>query len=556
MAMSDRDKAIPPPLTTGIERLDSVLGGGLPEYSLNVIIGEPGSGKTTLAHQIAFANASSARPVLYFAALGEPSLKMLRYQQRFSFYDAAKVGESLHFVSLADAAATEDRAGLIDLILRRLDEHRASLVVLDSFRAMFPSVSPAELQAFNQTLALRLTAYQVTTILVGEYSEEALQDHPIYAIADGVISLRQSVIRNSMVRKLRVCKMRGQDPQPGLHTIRITQDGLQVFPRMLKPLDTAAATPSTRLISTGIEGLDEMLGGGTFEGSSLIVAGPTGSGKTTVGIQFIAEGVRRGEAGVVALFEETVAKYIQQAHGFGVDLQKMIDDKMVELVFYRPLDLSMDETLYSIQSAIQRVGARRVVIDSVTALESALAPSFREDYHESLYRLIGAVTGQAVSILMAVEIATSYAELQFTPHAVSYLTHDIILQRYFELEGRLRTFMSVVKTRGRKHESDLRGYVITNKGIQVGPVLSDFEGIISAVPRRVGVRAEDYPGLTEDERAVLSAVQSAGDTTLDQLRSATHLPSKQVKHALRRLVELAYVKRIAKLSRSVFRARG
>lgn len=482
--MSKRQLELPPPLLTGVDNLDDVLGGGIPLYSFNVIIGEPGSGKTTLAHQIAFANASPEHKVLYFTALGEPTLKMLRHQQNFSFYDVSKVGESLHFVSLAREAMAEDKGGLVEVLLREVDEHRASLVIVDSFRAMFPSSSPAELQQFHQELATRLTGYQTTTIMVGEYSEENFQGHPVYAIADGVIALRQAVMGNSMVRKLRVCKMRGQDPQPGLQTIRITKHGLRVFPRLLHPIDTRPGLPSTRLISTGIPGLDEMLGGGTFEGSSLIVAGPTGSGKTTIGISFIAEGVRRGEPGVIALFEETVAKFILQASGFGVDLQKMIDDKMVELVFYRPLDLSVDETLYSIQEAIKHVGARRVVIDSITGLESALAPSFREEYHESLFRLIGAVTGQGVSILMAIETTTNYAELQFTPHAVSYLTHDIILQRYYELDGQLRTLMSVVKTRGRKHSPDIRDYVITDKGIELGGVLSDLEGVITAVPRR------------------------------------------------------------------------
>ncbi len=546
--MSDRRRDGPAPLTTGIEKLDQVLGGGLPIYSLNVIIGEPGSGKTTLAHQIAFANASSERRVVYFTALGEPSLKMLRYQQDFAFFDIAKVGESLLFVSLAHEALEEDRSRLVEVLMREVEQHRASLVIVDSFRAMFPSSSRAELQQFHQDLATRLTAYEATTILVGEFSEKAFQNHPVYAIADGVLSLRQAIQGNSMVRKLRVCKMRGQDPQPGLHTIRITQAGMQVFPRMLDPIEITKGPASTRLISTGIQGLDDLLGGGTFEGSSIILAGPTGSGKTTVGIQFIAEGVRRGEHGVIALFEETVAKYIQQANGFGVDLQKLIDAKQVELVFNRPLDLSMDETLYAIQSAIRHVGARRVVIDSITGLESALAPSFREEYQESLYRLIGAVTGAGISILMAVEISTSYAELQFTPHAISYLTHDIILMRYFEMDGQLRTLMSVVKTRGRKHSPDLRGYVITNKGIEVGPVLSEFEGVITAVPKRRGAGAEDFPGLTDEERGLLTVLLGAKDASLDQLEKATHLPRKVLKQGLKRLVDLGYVTRDAKPS--------
>jgi circadian clock protein KaiC len=471
-------------LTSGIDRLDLILGGGIPEFSFNVIMGEPGSGKTTLVHQIVFANATTEKPALYFTVLGEPTIKMLRYQQQFSFFDSDKVNDSIHFTNLGDLALAGDLSKTLDAIQEHIDRVEPAIVVVDSFRTLI-TPNANGLQEFVQKLAVRLTSSQATTFLVGEYTDEDRKQNPVFTLADGIIELTQEVTRNSMVRKLRVQKLRGGDPQPGLHTVRISADGLQVFPRMIKPVEEQQTFVSREMISTGVPGLDEMLGGGTFEGSSIIAAGPAGSGKTTIGIHFIAEGVSRGEPGVMAIFEETVPKYLAQAGGFGVDLQKMIDEGQVEMVYIRPLDLSVDETLYAIQSAVERVGARRVVIDSISAMENALAPTFKQDYAESLYRLIGALTGVGISIMMTVEITTSYDELQFTPHSISFLTHDIIMLRYFELDGQLRSLVTIIKTRGRKHSTEIRAFEITSEGIKVGRVLNDLRGVITAVPERL-----------------------------------------------------------------------
>jgi circadian clock protein KaiC len=182
------------------------------------------------------------------------------------------------------------------------------------------------------------------------------------------------------------------------------------------------------------------------------------------------------------IFEETAPKYLDQAKALGVDLEEMRREGLVEIVYVRPLDLSMDETLYAIQSAVDKVGAKRVVLDSISGLEAALAPAFKEDFLESLYRLLGALTGVGVTIVLTVEATEAYNEMRFTPHPISFLTHDIVLQRYFEIDGELRTFLTVVKTRARGHSRDLRAYDVTSKGIVVGKRLSEFTGIITAVP--------------------------------------------------------------------------
>ena len=224
-------------LPTGVSGLDEVLGGGLPEYSFNLLVGPPGAGKTTLAQQIIFALASPERPALCFTMVGEPPLKMLRYQQQFAFFDPARVGESIRFIDLTDMVQEQELDAVLAAIVRQVEETNPGLVVVDSFQAVARAAGgaagdPMSLQRFVQRLAVHLTSWQATTFLVSGAVDAELRDTPVYTIADVILQLAQVVDRNSVVRKLQVVKSRGQAPMPCLHTFRIDQRGLRVYPRM------------------------------------------------------------------------------------------------------------------------------------------------------------------------------------------------------------------------------------------------------------------------------------------------------------------------------------
>lgn len=546
-------------LASGVPRLDDVLGGGFPEYSFNLIAGDPGSGKTTLAHQVMFANATEARPSIYFTILGEPALKMLRYQQQFTFFDIEKVNKAIHFINLSEQAMEGNLTKVLESIVSYVEKLNPSIIVVDSFRTLVRASSESEpgemlLSEFVQRLAMHLTSWQVTSFLIGEYEEQDMRENPIFTMADGIVVLSQNVERNSMVRKVRIPKVRGQAPQPGLHSVRIEDTGVQVYPRMIKPIEEAQSKLPSKLISTGIKGLDEMMGGGTLTGNTLLVAGPSGSGKTTVAIQFIAEGVKQDEPGVIAIFEETTQKYMDQGQGFGYDLEKMVQQHKLEMVYIRPLDLSVDETLYAIQAAVDRVGAKRVVIDSISGLQAALAPTFEMDFRESLYRLLGAMTGVGITVLMTAEVTESYNELRFTPYTISFLTHDILLQRYVEIEGELRRLMTVIKTRGRKHSCALRAYEVTDKGIVVGEVLKQYRGLISAIPElRESAQPMAHKGLTDREVMVYQKLSQSGDARVKDLTKSTQLKSAELVPALERLVTLGLAKKVKKKGEIVYR---
>ena len=487
--MNEQNKVTLHQVSTGVPELDTVLGGGLPEYSFNIIAGMPGTGKTTLAHQIMFANATPESPALFFTVLGEPTLKMLRYQQQFSFFDAAKLESSIRFINLSDTVLEGDLGAVLERIKAEVEAASPGLVFVDSFRTLVRKsqsvpASELELQGFVQRLALYLTSWQATTFLIGEYTEGETQNNPVFTVADGLLWLFQSIERNSVVRKLQVIKLRGQESIPGLHTLRITDHGLQVFPRTYGLIGRDRAMPSGKRQSTGVPGLDEMMAGGIPLGDSVLVAGPSGCGKSALATQFIAEGVRQGQPGVIAIFEERPRNYIERAGLLGLGLSEKIADGKLKILYLRPLDLSVDEALRAMLDAVEEIGAQRVVIDSMTGFELALAPAFRQDFRESLYRMIVALTGAGVTVMTTVETVSSFTDLRFTPQAISFLSDDIILQRYVEIKGQLRRIVLVVKMRGGNHSKEIREYEITSEGLVVGKHMSDYKGLISGLPER------------------------------------------------------------------------
>ena len=472
-------------LATGVPGLDEVLGGGLPEFSFNLIAGPPGCGKTTLAHQMMFALATPERPALFFTVLGEPPLKMLRYQQQFDFFDSEAISRSVRYINLAD----DTLAGDLDEVLRRIvievEAHTPALVFVDSFRSVVlasqTQVNPNNnLPQFVQQLGMLMTTWQATTFLIGEYFDET-DTNPVFTVADGLIWLRQSVQRNSMVRKMEIMKMRGQPTLPGLHTFRIDSSGLRVFP----PASLSATDERKPLkgeqaerVKTGVQGLDEMLGGGLPKGYSLLVAGPSGSGKSIMASTFLAEGVRNGETGVIAVFEQ------RPNHLCNADLAALILEDKVGLVESHSPDLSIDEIVHLLLNEIRRLGASRVVIDSLSGFEMAVAPTFREDFRESLSRLVSALTGIGVTVLMTSELEDRYTDLRFSPYGTAFLTDAIIVQRYIEVDSRLLRILGVVKLRASAHSDELRLYHIDRNGLQVGGMLQGREGLLGGRPTK------------------------------------------------------------------------
>jgi circadian clock protein KaiC len=472
-------------LPTGVPGLDALLGGGLPEFSFNLIAGTPGSGKTTLAHQIMFSLAAPDYRALFFTVLGEPTLKMLRYQQQFSFFDHSKINQSIRFVNLAPDLLEGNFDRVLARIAAEVKEYGPSLVFVDSFRSVVQSVRSNEqnmpdLQRFVQQLGMQMTSWQATSFLIGEYLEPEAESSAVFTVADGILWLSQNMHRNSMVRKMQAVKMRGQAQVPGLHTFRIGDAGLQVFPRaIIQPAEMVGqvSTGSTERISMGIAGLDEMLGGGLPAGYSLLAVGPSGSGKTILATAFLAEGARRGEPGVIAAFEKSPSQLLNNK------LSALVSAGQVGVIDTRALDLSIDETLHDILRMIDRMQAKRVVIDSLSGFELALAPQFSEDFRGSLYRMVAELTSKGVTILMTSELEDRYTDLRFSPFGSAFLADAILVQRYVEIAGQFKRVFSIIKVRGSDHSKDIRLFDISDEGIVIGECLSEYDGVMSGHPK-------------------------------------------------------------------------
>ncbi|WP_228536119.1 ATPase domain-containing protein [Noviherbaspirillum malthae] len=455
-------------LPTGVPGLDTLLAGGIPKYSFNVITGSPGSGKTTLAHQIMFALANPKRKALFFTVMGEPPLKMLRYQQQYSFFDPGKVGPSIRYLNLAEDLQKEGFDGVLDRILKEVRDFEPELIFVDSFKSVVQATkdtvqSTASLQYFVQRLGIHLASWQATTFLLGEYAEAAQEENPIFTVADSIIHLSQEFEEDEMVRKIGVIKMRGTAHQTGLHRFRITDHGLQVFPRLLGGIvasrhNAPRAKSLGQRLSTGCTGLDDMLDGGLPAGYSTIVLGPPGCGKTMLGTSFLGAGARIGEHGIIVSFEHSLS------HSVNTQLDALIEQGSVTEVRLTAHDLTVEELISALLDAVDRTGARRIVIDSLSALELVIAPQYRPQMLESLYRMLTHLHARAITVMM-IRHVVNMTQPVFSQG--DFIVDAIIAMRYAEIDYKLVKLISVPKLRASRHSAEVRSFKTTADGIEL-----------------------------------------------------------------------------------------
>lgn len=468
------NKVILEKLPTGVPGLDTLLGGGISKYSFVVLMGMPGSGKTTLAHQIMFSLVNPQRKALFFTVMGEPPLKMLRYQQQYSFFDLAKVGSSIRYVNLADDLQKHGFDGVLERILDEVEGFQPELIFVDSFKSVVQSgrehlQDTATLQYFVQQLGIQLSSWQATTFLIGEYADASQEENPIFTVADGVIELMQEIDQNAMLRKVRIVKMRGAHHMTGLHSFRMTGDGLHVYPRLLRRGDaggaqSAAGNAVRQRLSTGSAELDDMLGGGIPSGYSVTIAGPPGAGKTVLATSFLLAGEAAGERGIIASFEYAFSSAQNRI------LQRLIDTGNVASLALTSLDLSIEEFVTELTDAVDRTGARRIVIDSLSALELVLAPQFRVNFQECLFRMLTNLNARGVTVLM-IRSLTDLVSPSLSPG--SFLVDGIISMRYAEIDHELVKLISCPKLRGSPHSSDVRTFVTREHGIEIGGLVQE-----------------------------------------------------------------------------------
>lgn len=452
--MSDR-------LLSGHEPLDTVLGGGLPGNAISLIMGLPGTGKTIIAQQYVFRNSSPERPAVYFSTVSEPLEKIVRFGQSLDFFDRTAIGSSVFYEDLGAAVSTHGVDGVLSRIIEVIKDRRPGLIVVDSFKALHAFAdSHGQFRKFLHELAGKLTAFPTSSLWVGEYEDSEIGAMPEFAVADAILDLSIDKVGQREIRFLRVRKVRGSGFRSGDHAYRLSASGLHLFPRLADIGIEAAYELDDARVSSGIGALDGLLGLGYRPGASTLVAGPSGSGKTLMGLHFIVEGLRRGEPGVIASLQENATQLQRVAEGFRWSLSS----PEVEIMYRSPVDIYMDEWVYELLQAVERTGARRVLIDSLTDLRVAAGDETR--FREFVYSLVQRFSRQAVSVLMTFEIPDLFRADRLSESAVSHLSDNVVLLNYVKSDDSIGRAMCVIKTRASRHEPGIRPFTIGPDGIE------------------------------------------------------------------------------------------
>jgi len=470
-------------LETGVPNLDLILGGGLAKTDVLLIVGPAGAGKTLLSLQIAFHAASAGQNVVYVSTLSENPNRLLRHIRSFSFCEESLIGKSLYFLSIFPLIK-EGLGKVTDALIAAVKERQARLVIIDgimTFRDLHPRAT--ELRMFIYELGAILPDLDATVILTSS-GPEMWGGHPFpeFTMSDSVLELGREIIGTQSVRTIKSVKMRGLPHLAGQHSMRIDGSGITVLPRiesLFRPRDTGIRLER---MPVGFPELDEMMHGGPLAGSSTLLAGALGVGKTLVSLQYIMEGVRRGEKGLYVSSRETPHQLVDKARLFQIDLESAISSGQVLVLFHPAIDLVADEVAWQVLSNVDRFAPQRVVLDGIAELEQALGDARRR--HGFMASLAAMLRDKGITSLFTKEIRQVVGpELDFSDTPLAVLAENIVLLRYIEYRGELVHIISILKMRESAYDHSIREYAVTTAGLKVMSKLESAEGLLTGIAR-------------------------------------------------------------------------
>lgn len=481
-------------LETGARNFDALCQGGPPKGSVTVIAGPPGAGKTIFTQEICFHHGSAENRVLYFSTLSEPTAKTLRYLSQFTFFDSQKLDGAIQFVDLGMILRTKGLEEASTMVMEHVRNVKPAVVVIDSFRVFDDlATSKEDLRKFGYELTVNLMAWEATTFLLGEFGPRDIETNPLFSIVDGLIMMGQREQSGEQQRFLQIIKMRGTEHSRDEHTFRITDGGIEVYaPRVtIRRDDVPADQPRCK---TGISRLDDLLGEGIPRGSTLLVAGVAGTGKTLLSMEFVYRGARRGEKGIIFSFEETAAKLRSTARSLGWELDAEIDRGTIELVFIPQPEIMVEKHLLMMRERVEATGARRVAVDSVSVfLHKVQDPQLAR---EKTFQLASIVQNNQAVGFLATDIP--YGSRRISRFGVEETVVDGVILLTSTEEGLERQrYLEIYKLRNTAHSKGRHSMMIGSDGVSVFPRYDVEASLAQPSPSiRIGSRiSSGVPGL-------------------------------------------------------------
>ena len=470
----------------GVAGLDEILGGGLSRGNLFLLEGEPGAGKTTLALQFLLEGAKKKERSLY-VTLSETANELRRGAASHGW----TLGKEIEIFELGSTEALDanQQQSLLyssDLelgettkqILDTVERIKPTRVVLDSLSEI-RLLAQSSLRYRRQILAFKhyFARDGATVVMLDDLTTEA-NDKTVHSVAHGVIRLEElAPAYGAERRRLRVLKYRGQAYRGGYHDFTITTGGLNVFPRLVAS-ERRAKFKRTRLAS-GINQLDSLLGGGVDSGSSTLVLGPAGTGKSLITLTFAMAAVARGEKAALFLFDEELGLLFDRMKGMGIDLEAAREKGDLTIQQIDAAELSPGEFAHRVCSVVESKTIRTVIIDSLNGYQAAMPEENSLILH--MHELLQYLNRQGAATFMTVAQHGLVGDMQ-SPVDVTYLADTVILLRYFEAMGKVHRAMSVIKKRSGAHETSIREFRIGDRGLSVGEPLEQFHGVLRGVP--------------------------------------------------------------------------